>query len=167
MQVDVNASYAARVKQALADENLRIALDRATSRLSGKRAQAMAVVDAVRIRHEARAIRETAVANLPSLLQELETNLTANGCHVHWAVDAAEAQEIVRDIARHHGRPGSKSSRPIWASISSSSPMNHRVTSRHLWCICAPKTLASCFSANWGWSLRPTRRRCVLLPVGV
>ncbi len=103
MQVDVNASYTARVKQALADENLRIALDRATSRLSGKRAQAMAVVDAVRIRHEARAIRETAVANLPSLLQELETNLTANGCHVHWAVDAAEAQEIVRDIARHHG----------------------------------------------------------------
>jgi L-lactate dehydrogenase complex protein LldF len=103
MRVDVNASYATRVNQALADENLHVALERATSRLAGKRAQAMAVVDAPRIRDDARAIREATVANLPNLLEELEANLTANGCQVHWAADAREAQELVTGIAQDRG----------------------------------------------------------------
>lgn len=103
MPVDVRAPYHTRVSQALADQNLRTALERATSRLAGKRAQAMAVVDAARIRDEARAIRESAVADLPDLLQKLEANLTANGCQVHWALDAQDAHTIVREIARHRG----------------------------------------------------------------
>jgi len=103
MRVDVNAAFATRVSQALADEHLHIALERATSRLAGKRAQAMAVVDAPRIRNEARAIKETAIANLPDLLEELEANLIANGCKVHWAADAREAQDLVTAIARDSG----------------------------------------------------------------
>ncbi len=103
MTVDANAPYTARVRQALTDDSLRIALERATSRLSGKRAQALALIDAARLREEARAVRETAVANLPDLLEELEANLTTNGCQVHWAADGKEANEIVERIARQHG----------------------------------------------------------------
>jgi len=100
MNIDVSAPYQTRVKQALADDNLRTALDRATSRLSETRAQAVAAIDLQRMRDEARAIKEHAIKNLPDLLEELERNLIANGCQVHWAQTADEANEIVTDIAR-------------------------------------------------------------------
>ncbi|MEZ4584427.1 MAG: lactate utilization protein B [Caldilineaceae bacterium] len=38
--------------------------------------------------------------NLPDLAETLEANITANGGHVHWANDGAEAGRIVLDIAR-------------------------------------------------------------------
>lgn len=100
MSVEVRAPYKRRVKQALSDGGLRTALDRATGRLSERRAQAMVAVDAERLDDEARAIREDAIAHLPNLLEQLERNLTANGCQVHWARDAAEAAQTVRGIAR-------------------------------------------------------------------
>ena len=91
------------MKRALDDEGLRVALDRATGRLRGQRARAFDAIDAPRLRADARAIREYAVANLPDLLEQLEESLTANGCQVHWARDAAEANGAVIAIARHHG----------------------------------------------------------------
>ena len=103
MNVDVNAPYHSRVRQALEDTNLRTALDRATGRLSSRRAGAMEAIDSTSLRDHTRAVREHAVRNLPDLLEELERNLKRNGCQVHWARDAKEAQDIVRDIARQHG----------------------------------------------------------------
>jgi L-lactate dehydrogenase complex protein LldF len=100
MTVDVRAPYSVRVKQALEDENLRTALDRATERLSEHREQAMAAIDEPRLRDEARAVRQFAIEHLPDLLEELERNLLANGCHVHWARDASEAIGAVLEIAR-------------------------------------------------------------------
>ncbi|UCC49642.1 MAG: iron-sulfur cluster-binding protein [Gemmatimonadota bacterium] len=102
MSVDVRAPYKTRVRQALKDEALRTALDRATDQLSGRRAEAMAAVDAPRLRDEARRIREYAIDHLPELLEQLERNLTANGCQVHWARDAEEARLTVLEIARRH-----------------------------------------------------------------
>jgi len=102
MSVDVRAPYKVRVRQALGDEALRTALDRATEQLSGRRADAMAAVDAPRLRDEARRIREYAIDHLPELLEQLERNLTANGCQVHWARDAEEARLTVLEIARQH-----------------------------------------------------------------
>jgi L-lactate dehydrogenase complex protein LldF len=64
------------------------------------RAQAIAAIDYARLRKDVRAVREYAVSNLPDLLEQLERNLEANGCQVHWARDAAEACEIVTEIAR-------------------------------------------------------------------
>jgi L-lactate dehydrogenase complex protein LldF len=103
MIVDVGAPYRQRLEQALGDEAQRTALDRATSRLSGQRRLALEAVDNPRLRDEARAIRQSAIENLPATLEQLEANLTANGCVVHWARDAAEATQIVREIAQSSG----------------------------------------------------------------
>jgi L-lactate dehydrogenase complex protein LldF len=61
MPVDVGAPYETRVEQALNDDGLRTALDRATERLSGQRAAAMAAVDSQRLRDEACCVRQYAV----------------------------------------------------------------------------------------------------------
>ncbi|KPK66204.1 MAG: (Fe-S)-binding protein [Gemmatimonas sp. SG8_38_2] len=102
MTVDVNAPYRQRVSQALQDDSLRTALDRATARLSERRAEAVAAIDSARLRDEARAIRQSAIEDLPRLLEQLESNLIGNGCAVHWARDAAEATSIVLEIARRN-----------------------------------------------------------------
>jgi L-lactate dehydrogenase complex protein LldF len=99
MPVDTKAPYRERIRQALSDKGLRIALDRATAQLSERRTEAIAAIDNESLRDEARGIREHSIENLPHLLRELEGNLVANGCHVHWARDAAEARSIVLDIA--------------------------------------------------------------------
>jgi L-lactate dehydrogenase complex protein LldF len=103
MKIDISAPYQTRVKQALGDEDLRTALDRATVRLSEKRGPAVAAIDLQRMRDEARAIKEHAIMNLPDLLGQLEHNLIANGCQVHWAQSAEEANEIVVQIAGQRG----------------------------------------------------------------
>ncbi len=100
MPVDVGAAYETRVRQALGDPALRTALDRATEHLTTRRAQAMREIDGARLRDTVRAVREHAVANLPELLEELERSLIANGCQVHWARDAGEAQAVVLELAR-------------------------------------------------------------------
>jgi L-lactate dehydrogenase complex protein LldF len=102
MNVDTKAPYRSRVENALADEHLHTALDRATKRLTTNRTQAMATIDAARLRSETNAVRKRSVSNLSELLVELEQNLIENGCHVHWARDAAEANQIVCKIAADH-----------------------------------------------------------------
>ncbi len=99
MPVDVRAPYRTRVRQALTDPALRTALDRATEHLAARRVRAMREIDEPRLRDAVRSVREYAVANLPQLLEELERNLIANGCQVHWARDAAEARETVLALA--------------------------------------------------------------------
>ena len=46
-----------------------------------------------------RAIRADAIARLPELLEEFEKNAKARGAKVLWAKDAAEANNIILDIA--------------------------------------------------------------------
>ncbi|UCG85301.1 MAG: iron-sulfur cluster-binding protein [Gemmatimonadota bacterium] len=103
MTVDPSANFRTRVEQALGDDNLRTALDRATSRLRGKRTTAVAAIDLERLRDEARAIREHSIRRLPEMLEQLERNLIANGCQVHWAETGTEATDIINAIARQHG----------------------------------------------------------------
>lgn len=103
MKIDLDAPYRTRVRQALADENLKTALDRATAQLAARRLKALAAVDVELMRTEGRAVRERAIRHLPELLEELEGNLTENGCSVHWARDAEEASNAVVEIARNAG----------------------------------------------------------------
>ncbi len=49
------------------------------------------------------AIRRYSLAHLPRLLEQLETNLTAQGVQVHWAQTPAEANQIALAIARRTG----------------------------------------------------------------
>ena len=55
-----------------------------------------------RLRDLAAAIRQNALAKLPELLEQLETQCRLNGIQVHWAQTTDEACEIVLQIARKH-----------------------------------------------------------------
>ncbi|MTI13230.1 iron-sulfur cluster-binding protein [Sansalvadorimonas verongulae] len=48
-------------------------------------------------------IRKRALSKLPDLLEQLEARLRDNGIRVHWAESPEQANQIVLDIARHHG----------------------------------------------------------------
>ena len=55
------------------------------------------------LRLAAAAMKDDVLANLPGLLDELETNVRAAGGIVHWARDAAEANAIVVELVRAAG----------------------------------------------------------------
>ena len=91
-------------RAALADTQLRHNLAHATTAIRGKRAQ---VVDEVENWEELRlagaAVKERALRGLGEELVRLEESLTRRGAVVHWARDAAEANQVVIDVARSHG----------------------------------------------------------------
>jgi len=48
-------------------------------------------------------IRQYSLSKLPSLLEQLEEKLTANGIRVHWAESPEDANRIFIEIAQRHG----------------------------------------------------------------
>jgi L-lactate dehydrogenase complex protein LldF len=98
--IDLTLPYKTRVKDALGNKHLKVALERSTGRMAGQRVAAMNAVDAPRLRNQVRQMKEYVLRNLPDLLEQLETNVTANGGHVHWAKEAVDVQRIVVEIAR-------------------------------------------------------------------
>lgn len=54
------------------------------------------------MRQQAAAIKRHALNHLPDLLEQAEANMQANGIQVLWAIDAAEANQHVLEIARRH-----------------------------------------------------------------
>jgi len=55
------------------------------------------------LRELASAIKENALSNLAGYLEEFERNAIKNGAQVHWAIDAAEHNQIVYDILKSRG----------------------------------------------------------------
>lgn len=98
--IDLTLPYKTRVKDALGNKHLKVALERSTGRMAGQRVAAMNAVDAPRLRSQMRQMKEHVLRSLPDLLEQLETNITANGGHVHWAKEAVDVQRIVVEIAR-------------------------------------------------------------------
>ena len=98
--IDLTLPYKTRVQDALANKHLKVALERATGRMAGQRVTAMNAVDAPQLRNQTRQMKEYVLRHLPDLLEQLETNVTANGGHVHWAKEAVDVQRIVVEIAR-------------------------------------------------------------------
>ena len=96
--------FGANVKKALANNRLRGNLAAAMTTLREKR---LAVFDRPeeieQLRETGRAIKRRALADLPALLARLEKCCTRNGIQVHWAETTADANAIVRSIARQHG----------------------------------------------------------------
>jgi L-lactate dehydrogenase complex protein LldF len=68
-----------------------------------RKAQFPDEAELVGLRELGEAIRRYSLANLPRLLEQLETNLVANGIQVHWAENAGEANAIALGIARAAG----------------------------------------------------------------
>ncbi|PJF24793.1 MAG: (4Fe-4S)-binding protein, partial [Phototrophicales bacterium] len=88
---------------ALEDITLQTALERATTNADSRRRAVLAELDhTAALRQQGRASRLRALHDLPELLEQLEANVIANGGHVLWAADAAEANQHVLDICRKH-----------------------------------------------------------------
>lgn len=93
------------IRTALADAQLQSALDGNAERRLQALTQAFASLPEGRpvIRARAHAMRAQVVAELDSYLAEFSANATANGMIVHRAADAAQALEIVSQIAQSCG----------------------------------------------------------------
>jgi L-lactate dehydrogenase complex protein LldF len=89
---------------ALGDFQLRANLRKATGTIRAKRAAAVAELsDWERLRRAGEAIKDDVLSNLDSYLERLESAVTRRGGVVHWARDAAEANEIVLRLTREAG----------------------------------------------------------------
>ncbi|MBI0476256.1 lactate utilization protein [Sphingomonas sp. MA1305] len=93
-----------RVDAALADHNLKIAVERTAGTAEAKRAVAVAAFpDFEAARDRAAAIKDHVIANLRAYLERFEANATAAGAVVHWARTSEEACAIVVDLCRKAG----------------------------------------------------------------
>lgn len=91
-------------RDALSDVQLRGNLAHATSTIRTKRAAAVAELpDWEQLRLSGEAIKDEVLSNLDVYLERLEAAVTARGGVVHWARDAAEANEIVLGLVRSVG----------------------------------------------------------------
>ncbi len=90
-----------RTAHATDDERLRQALERAMGRFAGGREAALLLVDDPEaLRSAARRIRHEVLADLPRVVGHFADQAMANGAHVHWALDAADANRYITDVAR-------------------------------------------------------------------
>jgi L-lactate dehydrogenase complex protein LldF len=91
-------------RDALGDVQLRGNLAHATSTIRTKRAAAVAELpDWQELRASGQAIKDDVLSNLDVYLERLEAAVTARGGVVHWARDAAEANEIVLRLVKAAG----------------------------------------------------------------
>ncbi|MEH3158477.1 MAG: lactate utilization protein B [Sphingomonas taxi] len=93
-----------RVDAALADRNLKIAVERTAGTAEAKRAVAVdAFTDFEAARTRAAAIKDHVVAHLGHYLEQFEAQATAAGATVHWAATAQEACDIVVRLCKAAG----------------------------------------------------------------
>ncbi|MCG8588614.1 MAG: LutB/LldF family L-lactate oxidation iron-sulfur protein [Proteobacteria bacterium] len=98
------APFGERIDRALADTGLQRALGGTVGRLATARRDAFAALpEGDALRDAARAAKLGALASLDRHLEALARAVEANGGHVHWARDAAQARTIVIDIAHRAG----------------------------------------------------------------
>jgi len=97
-------TFPAAAHHALADVQLRGNLAHATGTIRTKRLAAVAELpDWERLRLAGEAIKDDVLSQLDVYLERLEAAVTAHGGVVHWARDAAEANEIVLGLVRATG----------------------------------------------------------------
>jgi L-lactate dehydrogenase complex protein LldF len=96
-------SFAVAAHETLNNSQMRRNLGRATTTIREKRLRAVSELsDWESIRSQGAAIKDEAMANLAQNLLALEASVVKAGGQVHWARDAAEAREIVAQIALAH-----------------------------------------------------------------
>jgi L-lactate dehydrogenase complex protein LldF len=96
-------AFPSAAREALADTQLRRNLAHATGTIRAKRAAVVGEVgEWEELRLAGAAIKDNTLRRLDEYLLRLEEALQARGATVHWARDAAEACEIVANIAQEH-----------------------------------------------------------------
>lgn len=104
--------FKSRASQALANSRQRATLSRAMAILSRWQAAAIpSPLDLRQLQASAGATRRRALAQLPSLLRQLEEQVRAQGGVVYWAEDAAAANAYIVQLARQRGSLGSAGQR--------------------------------------------------------
>ncbi|HET6974085.1 MAG TPA: LutB/LldF family L-lactate oxidation iron-sulfur protein, partial [Pyrinomonadaceae bacterium] len=93
-------TFKENAKAALADVQLRGALKNATSLFGERRKEAAASLPNWEdLRSQARAIKDEVLLHLDRYLEEFVRNAESRGAKVHWARDAAEANQIICGLA--------------------------------------------------------------------
>ncbi|HEX7976094.1 MAG TPA: LUD domain-containing protein [Anaerolineales bacterium] len=97
--------FRTHIRQALADPNLQSALDTNAERRRIARQQAYTSLpeDLQALRRRAHTLRAEVITNLEAYLEQFTQRAQANGLIVHRAADAAQAVQIVLEIAQEHG----------------------------------------------------------------
>jgi L-lactate dehydrogenase complex protein LldF len=91
-------------RRGIADEKLQAALSRLSHGFPVKRLAAIArLPEFEALRDDAKRIKEHTLANLGAYLEAYEQRVIESGGHVHWAVDASEACDIILGICRDAG----------------------------------------------------------------
>src|SRR5258708_23121028 len=73
------------------------------ARMQRRHAEAAAIPEWEELREVASKIKEHTLTHLDHYLEEFEANATKRGAHVHWALDAADHNQIVYSILQDHG----------------------------------------------------------------
>ncbi|WP_043532665.1 LutB/LldF family L-lactate oxidation iron-sulfur protein [Litchfieldella xinjiangensis] len=89
--------------EALGDPQIRANFRRAMDGLMTKRRDVFTDWDLETLRELGANIRLRALAKLPDLLEQLETNCQTNGIRVHWAEDGEAACRIIRELCEARG----------------------------------------------------------------
>jgi Uncharacterized conserved protein containing a ferredoxin-like domain len=100
----MTSPFRQKIRQALADPTLQLALDNnAERRNTARRTVYQSLPEDIQtMRQKAHAVRVKVIANLERYLEEFIANAQRNGFIVHRAKTAAEAVQIVLQIARDH-----------------------------------------------------------------
>ena len=94
-------TFRENARAALGDVQLRGALENATALFGDRRKEAAAgLPNWEDLRSQARAIKDEALLHLDRYLEEFVRNAESRGAKVHWARDAAEANEIICRLAK-------------------------------------------------------------------
>ena len=104
MQINAN-NFIPASEIAVADKEQQTAVVTGTGTAFNKRLAAMFATSKEHgeaMRQQAAAAKRRALNKLPELLEEAEANMQANGIKVLWAIDAAEANRYVLEIAQRH-----------------------------------------------------------------
>ena len=89
-----------RIKDAVNDPNLKVALDRAAAAYDKNRDEALEGVDFEAWRDHLRACKEASIARVPELFERFKHEAEQVGAQVHQAADSDEANRIVLELAQ-------------------------------------------------------------------
>lgn len=98
------ADFRRKAAEAIADERMQGALERATAKFRQGRQQALAELpDADALRDHFKAVRAATLARLAEHLETFERNALAAGAQVHWCETAEEAAQLITSLTKQHG----------------------------------------------------------------
>jgi len=126
-------NFRKNVTRDLANDELRDNFRGAMDYLMDKRKNAFPVEDELEtLREQCKLIKQRCLLKLPHLLEQLETNLEANGIKVHWAESITDANEIIAQlIATKNGKSVVKGK----SMVSEETALNDYLEDRDIECL--------------------------------